>query len=198
MLLFSSSVMSDSFQPHGLRHARLPCPSPSPRACSNSCPLSRWCHPTISSSVVSFSSCPHSLPASGSFPVSWLFTSSGQSIGVWASALVLPMSIQGWFPLGLTGLISLLSKGLSGVFSNTTFQKHQFFCLQPSLWSNSYICIMDTGKTIALTRQTFVGKIMSLFLNTLSRLIIAFLPRSKHLLISYCSHHLQWFWSPRK
>ena len=122
---------------HGLQHARHPCPSPSPRACSNSCPLSQWCHSTILSSVISFSSWLQFFPASGSFPVCWLFAADGQSIG--ASASVLPMNIQDWFPLGLTGLISLQSKGLSRVFSNTTAQKHQFFGTQPSLWSNSHI-----------------------------------------------------------
>ena len=130
---FSCSVVSDSLWPHGLHHARLSRPSLSPRVCSNSCPLSRWCHPTISSSAVPFSSCLQSFPASGSFPMSQFFESGDQSIGVSASASVLPMNIQGWFPLGLTALISLLSKGLSRVFSNTTVQKHQFFCTQLSL-----------------------------------------------------------------
>ena len=124
---------------HGLKHARLPCPSPTPRACSKSCPSSRWCHPTISSSIVPFSSCLHSFPASGSFPMTQFFTSSGQSIGASASASVLPMNIQDWFPLGRTGCISVQSKGLSRVFSNTTGQKHQFFDAQPSLWFNSHI-----------------------------------------------------------
>ena len=123
--------------PHGLQHARLCCPSLSPRVCSNSCPLSLRCHPVISSSVTPFSSCPQSFPASESFPVSQLFTSGGQSIG--ASATVLPLNIQGWFPLGLTSLISLLSRRLSRVFSSTTVQKHQFFGTQPFLWSNSHI-----------------------------------------------------------
>ena len=132
--------MSDFLRNHGLQHARLHCPSPSPRACSNSCPLNWWYHPTISSSVVPFSSCPQSFPALGSFPVSQLFGSGGQSIGVSASSSVLTMSIQGWFSLGLTDLISLLSKGLSRVFSSTTVWKHQFFGTQPSLWSNSHIC----------------------------------------------------------
>ena len=118
------SVMSISLWPHGLQHTRLLCPSLSPRVCSNSRPVRRWCHPTILSSVAPFS-CPQSIPASGSFPMSQLFTSGGQRIG--ASALVLPMSIQDWFPLGLIGLISLLSKGLSRIFSSTTVQKHQFF-----------------------------------------------------------------------
>ena len=138
-LLFSHSVMSDSFQPHGLQHARLPCPSPTPRACSDSCPSSQWYHPTISFSVIPFSSCLQSFPTSVSFPMSQLFESGGQSIGVSASASVLPMNIEDWFPLGWTGLISLWSKGLSRVFSNTTVQKHQFFSLQPSSQSNSHI-----------------------------------------------------------
>ena len=124
-------------RPQGLQHSRLPCPSLSPRVCSNSCPLSQWCHPTISSSVAPFSSCPQCFPASGSFPVSQLFVSSGQSIEVSVSASVLPMKIQDWFPLGWTGLLSLQFKGLSRVFSSTTVQKHEFFDIQPSLWSNS-------------------------------------------------------------
>ena len=127
---FTHSVVSDSLQPHGLQYARLPCPSPTPKACSDSCPSSRWCHPTISSSVIPFSSCLQSFPASGSFLVSQFFATGGQSFGVSASTSVLPMNIQDWFPLGLTGLISLHSKGLSGVFSNTTVQKHQFFGAQ--------------------------------------------------------------------
>ena len=138
-LQFSHSFVSDSLWPLGLQHVRLPRPSPTPGAYSNSCPLSRWCHPTISSSVVPFSSLPQSLPASGSFPMSQLFTSGGQSIGVLASASVLPMNIQDWFLLGWTGWISLHSKGLSRVFSNSTVQKHQFFYTQTSLWSNSHI-----------------------------------------------------------
>ena len=123
LLLFSHCVMSNFLLPHGLQHARLPRPSLSPRVCSDSCLLSQWGHPTISSSVVPFS-CTRSFPASGSFPLSWLFTSGGQSIG--ASASVLPMNIQDWLPLGLTGLTSLQSKGLSRVFSNTTVWKYQF------------------------------------------------------------------------
>ena len=130
---FSHSVMSDSLRPHGLQHARPPCPSPTPGAYSDSCPLSRWCHPTISSFVIRFSSCVQSFAASGSFPMSQFFTSGGQSIGVSASASVLPMNIQGWSPLGWTGWISLQSKGLSRVFPNTTVQKHQFFWTQLSL-----------------------------------------------------------------
>ena len=130
---FSHSVMSDFLRPHGLPHARLPCPSPTPRACSNSCPSSRWCHSTISSSIIPFSSHLQSFPGSGSFQMSQFLTSDGQSIGVSALASVLPMSIQDWFPLGLTDWISLQSKGLSRVFSNTTVQKHQFFSAQLSL-----------------------------------------------------------------
>ena len=129
----SYSVMSDCLGPHGLQHARLSCPSPTPGAYSNSCPLNWWCHPTTSSSVIHFSSHLQSFPASGSFPMSWFFTSGGQSIGVSASASVFPVNIQGWFPSGLISLISLQSKGLSRVFSNTTVQKHQFFGAQLSL-----------------------------------------------------------------
>ena len=124
--------MSDSLWPHELQHARPPCPSLTPRVYSDSCPLSRWCHPAISSSVVPFSSCPQSLPASGSFPMSQLFTWGVQSAGVSASASVLPMNTQDWSPLGRTGWIFLQSKGLSRVFSNTIVQKHQFFGAQLS------------------------------------------------------------------
>ena len=136
---FSCSVMSDSLRPHGLHHARPPCLSPTPGVSPNSCPLSWWCHPTIPSSVVPFSSRLQSFPASGSFQMSQLFTLGGQSMGVSASASVLPMNIQDWFPLGWSGWISLQSKGLSRVFSNTTVQKNQFFSAQLSLQSNSHI-----------------------------------------------------------
>ena len=136
---FSYSVVSNSLQPHGLQHTRLPCPSPPLRLYSNSCPLSQWCHPTISFSVVPFSSHLQSFPASGSFPVSQFFTIGGQSIGGSASASVFPMNIQDWFPLGWTGWIFLLSKRLSRVFSNTAAQKHQFFGAQLSLLSNFHI-----------------------------------------------------------
>ena len=180
---FSRSVVSDSLWPHELQHARPPCPSPTPGVYSDSC-LS-WCHPAISSSVVPFSSCPQSLPASESFPMSQLFAWGGQSIGVSALASFLPKNTQDWSPLGWTDFISLQSKGLSRVFSNTTVQKHQFFSAQLSLQSNSHNPYMTTGKTIVLTRQTFVGKVMSLIFNILSRLVITFLPRSKHLFISW-------------
>ena len=126
-----------TLQPHGLQCTRLPCPSVSPGVCSNSCPLSQWCRPTISCTGTPFSSCPQSFPAPGSFPVNWLFASRGESIGVSTSALVLPMNTQDWSPLRLTGLISLLSKGLLRVFSSPTIWKHQFFSAQPSLWSIS-------------------------------------------------------------
>ena len=219
---FNSSVLSDSLPPHRQQHARLPCPSPTSGACSNSCPLSRWCHPTISSlgegngnpfqysclenprdrgawwaavygvtqsqiqwkrlsssssissSVVPFSSCLQSFPALGSFPMNQFFTSGGQSIGVSASASVLPMNIQDWFSLGLTGWIFLQSKGLSRVFSNTTVQKASI------LWHSAFIIVqlshpyMTTGKNIVFTWLIFVGKVMSLLLNILSRLVIAF------------------------
>ena len=145
---FSRSVVSDSLWPHESQHTRPPCPSPTPRAYSNSCPSSCWCHPAISSSVVPFSSCPQSLPASGSFPMSQLFVWGGQSIGVSASASVLPMNTQDWSPLGWTGSISFPSKGFTRVFSNTTVQKHQFFCSAffTVQLSHPYI---TTGKTIA-------------------------------------------------
>ena len=136
---FSLSVMSNSLQPHELQHARLPCPSPTPGVYPNPCPLSQWCHPTISSSVVPFSFCLQSFSLSGSFPMSQFFASSGQSIGVSASASVLPVNIQDWYPLGWPSWISLQSKGLSRVFSNTTVQKHQFFGTQLSSPSNSHI-----------------------------------------------------------
>ena len=156
-------------------------PSPSPRACSNSCTLSGWYHPNITSSVVLFSSRPQSFQASGSFPVSQLFASVGQGIG--ASASVLPMNIQGWFPLGLAGLI-LLSKRLSRVFSSTTVRRHQSFSAQSSLWSSFLTSVHDYWKKIiALTKQIFVSKVMSLVFITLSRFVVAFLPWSRCLLI---------------
>ena len=139
---FSRSVVSDSLRPHGLQHTRLPCPSPTPGAYSNSCPLHRWCHPTISSSVIPFFSCLKSFPASGSFPMSQFFASGGHSSGVSASASVLPMNIYDWVPLGLIGWISLQPKGLSRVFSNTIVQKHQFFSTQ-HLHSPTLISIHD-------------------------------------------------------
>ena len=152
------SVVSDSLWPHGLQLTRPPCPS-TPKACSNTCPLSRWCHQIISSSDVPFSSCLQSFLASGSFPMSQFFTSGSQNIGTSASASVLPMNIQDWFPLGLTGCISFQSKRLSIVFSNTSVQKHQFFGFQLSLWSNSHIHTWLLEKPKALTRWVFVSNV---------------------------------------
>ena len=175
--------MSDSWRPHGLQHAGLPCPSLSPRVCSNLCPLLPWCHRIISSSVTPFSSCLQSSLASRSFLMSWFFTSVGQSIGASALASDLPMYIMGWFLLGLTGLISLQSKGLSRVFSNTTIQKHQFFGTQP-FYDPTFTSIHDAWKNCSFI-WTFVSKEMYLLFNMLSRFVTAFLPRSKRLLISW-------------
>ena len=160
--------MSNFLWPHGLQQTRLPSPTPSltPRACSDSCPSSRWCHPIFSSSCPPLL-WPSSFPASGSFQMSQFFPSGGQSIEASTSASVLPMSFKDWFPLGLTGLISLQSKGF---FSNTRVQKHQFFGTQPSLRVQLSHPYMTTGQTIALTRWIFVGKIMSLLFNMLSKL----------------------------
>ena len=142
---FSRSVMSDSLWPHALQHARSPCPLPTPGVYSNSCPWSQWCHPTLSSSVIPFSCCLQSFPASGSFQMSQFFASGGQSIGASALASVLRVNIQDWFPLGWTGWISLLSKGLSRVFSNTTVQKHQFFGAFP-FRGEAICCFTGTRK----------------------------------------------------
>ena len=188
---FSCSVMSNSLWPHGLKHDMPPCPSPTPRAYSNSSPLSQWCHPTNSSYVVPFSSHLQNFPASGSFPLRQFFASDDQSIGVSASASVLPVNTQDWSPLGWTGWISC---------SQRDSQESQHHSLKASILQCSTFFMvqlshpyMATGKTIALTRQTFVGKIMSLIFSMLSRLVIPFHPRSKCLLIS----SLQWFWSLR-
>ena len=167
--------MSNSLQSCGLQNIKLPCPSPTPGACSNSCPSSWWWQPTISSSIVPFSTCLQSFLASGSFPLSQFFISGGQSIGASASALVLPMNI----PLGLTYFSLLQAKGFSKVFSNMTVQNYQFF------WHSDFFMVqlshpyMTTGKTTVLTRQTFVGKVMVLLSNTLSMFVITFLPRRK-------------------
>ena len=163
--------------------ARLPCPSPIPRACSNSCPLSQQCHPSISSSVVLFSSRLQSFRASGSLPMNQFVTSGDQSTEALASASVLPMNIQDWSPLGWTGWISLQFKGLSRVFSNSI--KGISSSVLSFLYSPTLTSIHDHWKTIALVRQTFVGKVVSLLFNMLSRVVIAFPPRSKHLLISW-------------
>ena len=174
--------------PHGLQHARLLCLSLSPGVCSNPCSL--WCHPTISSSVIPFSSCPESYPASGYFPMNQLFASGGQSIAASTSTSVLPMNIQDWFPLELTGWISLLSKGLSRVFSNTTVRKHQFFNAQAFLWSSSH-SVHDYWENQSFYYMHLCQQVTSLLFNTLSRFFIAFLPRSKHLnfmaVVTICS-----------
>ena len=183
--------MSNSLQPHELEHASLRCPSLSPRACLNSCPLSRRCYLTISSSAASFTFCLQSFPALRSFAKSQLFASGGQNIGTSGSATVIPMNIQRWFPLGFTGLISLLSKGLSTVFSSTLKAS---ILLALSLWSDSHIC---TGITIGLTIWTFVGKVMSLLLTRWLDLS-AFLPRNKHLLISWLQSLATVILEPRK
>ena len=182
LLLFSHSVVSNYLQSYGLQHTRLPCPSPSPRYCSNPCPLISWCHLTISSSVTSFSSFPQSFPVSGSFPVRWLFASLGQSIRASVSSSVLPIKIQVWFPLWVTGLISLLSKGLSRVLPSTTVGKNHFFSTQPSLWYNSHIHTWLLEKTQLWLSWPFLAK-WCLLLKTLSRFVIAFVPRNKCLLI---------------
>ena len=152
--------MSDSLWPCELQQARLLCPPLSPWVCSNACPLNQCCHPTVSTSVTHFF-CPQSFPASGSFPMSQLFASHDQSTGASATASVLPINIQGWFTLGLTGFIFLQFKGFSIVFSNTTLWKHQFFGIHPSLWFHSHIHTWLLEKNISLTIWTFVDKVMS-------------------------------------
>ena len=181
---FSCSAVSESLWPHESQHARPPCPSPTPEAYSNSCPLSQWCHPTISSSVVPFSSCPQSFPASGSFLMSQLFEAGGQSIGVSASTSVLTMNTQDWSSrmdwLDLLAVQETLKSLLQYHSSKASI-----------LWHSAFLIVqlshpkMTTGKTIALTRWTFVSKVMSLLFNMLPRLVITFLPRSKCLLISW-------------
>ena len=158
--------MSDSLWPHELQCARPPCPSPTPKACSNSCPSRRWCHPTISSSVIPFYSCHQSFSASGSFPRSQFFVSDGQSIGVSASTSVLPMNIQDWFPLGLAGLISLQSNGLWRVFSNTHHWKASIICCSAFFTVQLSHPYITTRKTIALTRWMFFSKVISLIFMT--------------------------------
>ena len=189
--------MFNSLRFHGLQNARLLYTPVCPGICSNSYPLSWWYYLTIWSFAAPFSSCPKSFPTSESFQISWLFASGGQSIQVSASASVLPMNIQGWFPLRLTGLISLQSNRFSWVFSNTIIKKHQFFSTQPFLWSNYNICTWLLERTTALTRQIFVSKVMSLLFNMLSRFVLAFLPRRSVFEFHGSSHHPQWFWSTR-
>ena len=174
LLQFSHSVMSDSLWLHGLQHSRPPCPSLIPRACSKLCPLSWWCHPNISPSVVPFSTCLQSFPASGSFPMSQVVASGGQSTGASVSTSVLPMNIQDWFPLGLTSLISFVQGNLKSLLQHPSSKAS-------ILWHSAFFIVqlshpyMTTGKTIALTRRTYVGKVMSLLFNMLSSLVIAVL-----------------------
>ena len=176
-----------TLQPHGLQHSRLPCSSPVPKACTNSCPSSWWCHPTISSFVIPFSSCNESVPWIR-WPKYWSFSFS-----------IIPCNeCLGLISFRIDWWISLQSKELSRVFSNTTVQKHQFFGDQLSFWSNSHIHTWTSGKTVALIRWTFVGKVMSLLFNMLSRLVIAFLSRKKHLLISWLQSPSAVILEPRK
>ena len=189
--------MSDSLKSHRLQHTRLPCPSLSSGVCSTLCPLSQI-YLTFSSSVTLFSFCPQSFPASGSFLMSQLFTSGGQSFEVSALASVLPKNIQDWFPLGLTGLNSLQFKVLSRVFSSTTIWKHQFSSTQAFFMVQLSHLHMTTGKTIALTICSFVGKMMSLLFNMLSRFVIASLPWSKCLLISWLQSQPTVILEPKK
>ena len=191
--MFSHSVMSDSLQPHGLQHARPPCPSPSPKfmfilSVMPSSHLILWCPLPF---------CPQSFPASGTFPKSCLFASDNQNTGVSASASALPGNIQGWAPLRLTGLISLQSKGLPGVFSSTTVQRHQFFGVLFSLQSSSHNCMWSLGKPYPWL-WTFIGRVMSLLFNTLSRFVIAFLPRGHRLLIPLLQSLSAVFVEPKK
>ena len=184
LLFFSHSVMSSCLWPHGLQHNRLPCPSLSPRVCTTHLSILWMMLSNYPILCCPFSSCPQSFPASGSFPMSRVFTLGGQSIGASASASVLPMNIQGWLPLGLPGFISLMSKGCSRVFSSTSLKAS-------ILWHSAFFMVqlshlyVTAGKNIALSIQIFVSKVISLVFNTLSRFVVAFLPRSKGLLISW-------------
>ena len=178
MCCCSVTKLCPTLQFHGLELARLPCPSLSPGVCSNSCPLSWQFHPTISSSVVPFSSCLQSFPASGSFPMSWLFASDAQSTGVSASASVFPMNIQGWFSLGLTGFISLQSKGLSRIFSR--FKSINSLVLS-LLYGPTLTSVHDYWKKHVFDYMDFVSKVMSLLFNMLSSFVTAFFPKSNHL-----------------
>ena len=193
ILLFSHLVVFKSLWPHGLQCIRPPCPSQYPKVCSSSPLLFQWCYAAISYSDALFSFCSQSFQAKNQ-----LFASDDKNTGVSTSASVLPMNIHGWFPLRLTGLISLLLIGLPGVFSSTTVRKHQFFGALPSLRSSSHDCLCDHEKIIAFTIQTFVGRVMSLLFSTLSRFVIAFLPRGYHLLISWLQSSSTVILEPKK
>ena len=184
-------VLSDSLWPQGLQEARLPCPSPTPTACSNSCTLSQWCHSTYSSSFIPLSSCLQPLPESGSFPMSQYFPSDGQSKGASALASVLPMNIQDWFPLWWTGFISLQSKGFWSLLQHHSSKASILRC-------SAFFLYMTTGKTIALTRWCFVAKVMSLLFHMLSWFVIAFLPRNKPPFISWLQSSSAVILEPKK
>ena len=194
---FSRSVVSDSLWPHGLQDTRLLCLPLSPRVCSNSCPSSRWCHPTISPSVVPFSSCHQSFPESGSFWMNQLFQSGGQSTGVSASTSVLPTNTQDPSPLGWTGWISLQSKEISSLLQHLSSKAS---ILQLSAFFRVHLLhpYMTIGKTIVLTRWTFADKVTSLLFNMLSMLVITSFQGVNVFSFHGCNHHLQWFWSPPK
>ena len=195
-MLFSHSVVSDSLRPHELQHARPPCPSPTPGVHPNSCPSTQWCHPAVSSSVVPFSSCPQSFPASGSFPMSQFFASGGQSTGVSASASVLPVNIQDWFPLWWFDLLAVQGT-LKSRLQDHSSKASILWCSAFFMVQISHPCI-TTGKTIALTRWTFVGKVISLLFNMLSRLVIGFLTRIQHHLISWLQSSSAVILEPKK
>ena len=197
-LQFSCSVMSNYFWPQELQHSRPPCPSPTPRVYPNSYPLSQWCHPTITSSVFPFYSCPQSFPASGSFPMSQLFPSGGQSIGVSTSTSVPPMNTQDWSSFRMDWLDLLAVQGtLKSVLQHHSSKASIFLCSAFFTVQHSHP-YMTTGKTIALIRWNFVDKEISLLFNMLSRLVITFLPRSKHLLISWLQSPSTVILEPRK
>ena len=195
-MLFSHPVMSDSLQPHGLQHTRPLCPSPFPEVCPSSCPLHQWCHPVISSSDALFS-CPQPFLASRTFPKSPLFASDDQNTGASASISVLPMNIQCWFPLRLTGLISFLSKGLSGVFSSTTVWRYQFFGIL-LLYGPAFTTVHDHWDNHSLDYMGLVGRVMSLLFSTLSLLVIAFLLRINCLLLSWLQSSSAVILEPKK
>ena len=186
--------MSNSLWLHGLQHTKLTCPSPSPGLCSNSCPLSQWCHPTVSSSAAPFFSYLQSIPASGSFPMSWLLPSDGQNIG--ASVSVLPMNIQDWFPLGLTGWSPCSPRDSQESSSTPQFESINSSALS-LLYGPTLRSIHDYWKNRSFDYMDLYLQVISPLVNTLSRFVIAFPPRSRHLLISG-NHCLQWFGSPRK
>ena len=190
------SSLAKSLQHRGLPQDQASLFFTIPRVCSNSCPLSWWCHPTISSFVIFF--CFQFFPASGSFPMSWFFASRGQSTGASASSSVLPMNVQGWFPLGLSGLISLQSKGFPRVFSRTIISKHQFFGVQPSLWSNSHIPTWLLEKLYSFDCTDLCWQSDVFAFNKLSRLVIDFLPRSKYVLILWLQSPSAVILEPRK